>query len=258
MTPPPATAERLALDAAALVRAASPNDWPGGFVVIPDRLPGRVLAVAVGTGRGVGELYGVRGGRPVVVVDVEKLATRAQTPAVAVESSTLHEAAHTLTATADATVDEADELVAGVGGNVETISPQRVARQHCPRWAAALWLLTERAAAYRPRTGDAIRERVAEDLARYGYQPADLERLAAGVTADEPLAERLAVGGAWQSLLVARLPDETTRGGHRGVRRGHCGKGRLNHERFGSVGTKVRGDGPGFGGGSGRWPAGYA
>lgn len=214
MTPPTATVERLAADAAALVRVASPHDWLEGFVVVADRLPGRVVALAIGAGGGLASLYDTRGGGRGVVVDAWKLSRgHADTTrlSVAVEASTLHEAAHVLTATADATPERAAELLEGAGEAVEAISPEHVARQHCPRWAASLWVLATRATQYRPRTAVEILARVARDLAHYGYARADLDRVCAGITHDEPLAPRMTAGGLWESLLVARLPDESAR-----------------------------------------------
>jgi len=210
----PGNVPRLVDDAAALVRVASPNDWPGGFVVVADRLPPRIAALACGDGRGLAELYGCREGAACVVVDVWKRAANPEAPTLAevasLEALSCHEAAHTLT-TGTATAEAVDKLLSTADRDVAAYSPETVARQHGPRWAMAFWLLVNRAAAYRPRSGAVMVEGVAIELGHYGYPRHELVRLAGGVSADEPLRERLAVGGDWDALLSARLPDESTR-----------------------------------------------
>jgi hypothetical protein len=51
----------------------------------------------------------------------------------------------------------------------------------------------------------------AHRLAQDPLVAADLERLAAGVAPDAPLAAQLVSGGLWDTLLAARLPDDETR-----------------------------------------------
>lgn len=211
-----ANVERLALNAAALVRAASPGDWPGGFVVVPERLPPRIHGLACGTGAEVAELYRLRPGVRAVLLDVWKLAADPTDPSPAevarVERLALHEAAHALVAQPKAhNTDAVDGALVAAGDTVLAYPAEKVAAQHGPRWAMAFWLLGHRAAAYRPRTGEQLRRTVALELEVYGYPPADLEQLARGVEVDTPLAARLAKGGAWDALLCSRLPDEQTR-----------------------------------------------
>lgn len=202
--------ERITLDAAALVRAASPEDWPGGFAVVAEHLPRGIIALACGSGRGVAELYRLRPGVRAVLVDVSKVAKDVAAPTAAetaaIECTTLHEAAHCLTTPEDAGAEDVGRLLHTAGDDVLAYPPERIARGHDPRWAMAFWLLVNRAAEYR-RTGRAMVEHVAGELALYGYPRPDLERLAVGVEPDEPLAGRLAVGGVWDTLLCDQLPS---------------------------------------------------
>jgi hypothetical protein len=211
-----ASVDRLVLNAAALVRVASPGDWPGGFVVVPERLPAGIHGLACGTGAEVAELYRLRPGVRAVLVDVWKLATDPAdaTPAevVRVERLALHEAAHAMVATPKGyNPDAVDGALVAAGDTVLAYPAEKVAAQHGPRWAMAFWLLGHRAAAYRAHTGEQLRRTVRYELQVYGYPPADLEQLARGVDGDTPLAARLAKGGAWDALLCSRLPDEQTR-----------------------------------------------
>jgi hypothetical protein len=174
MSPLNENVDRLARDASALVRAVAPGDWPGGFAVIPDRLPNRICGLAFGSGEGLATFYRVRLASRAVLVDPWRLVDDLESPTTfevaRFESVALHEAAHALT--------------------LEPVDAERV--------ESRLAELYGKPATY-------------ADLALYGYPRADLERLAAGVSANEPLAERLAAGGAWAALLAERLPDESTR-----------------------------------------------
>lgn len=204
-----ANADQLAKDAAALVRVASPNDWPGGFAVINDTLPTGIVALACGAGRGMAETYRLRPGVRAVLVDVSK---RVANPAMPqpherlwLERTALHEAAHTLT-THETTADHVDKLLATAGDDVPAYPAATVARQHCPRWAMAFWLLVNRAAGYR-RNGVQLVHHAGMELGMYGYARGDLERLSAGVAPDAALGERLQAGGVWDTLLCSQLPS---------------------------------------------------
>jgi hypothetical protein len=208
------TAERLAADAAALVRTSSPGDWPGGFVVVADRLPRGVCGLAFGSGEGLASVYGVRLAARAVLLDPWKVAANPEAPTttevVRFEAIALHEAAHTLTMApvdAERVAARLDELGTAPAG----YSAATLAGLHPPRWAVAYWLLASRAANYRRATRSLLLDTAARDVAVYGYQRADLEQLAHGVATDEPLASRLVAGGAWDTLLSDRLPDESTR-----------------------------------------------
>ena len=206
--------ETLAGNASALVRVSSPHDWPGGFVVIADRLPPGVCGMAFGSGEGLANVYRIRTAARAVLVDPWKLSRDPTSPTTAevarFESVALHEAAHALTLPAveqQRVATRLDELTAKPAG----YSATALAVAHPPRWAMAFWLLASRAANYRRTTGALLLDATARDVAVYGYQRADLEQLARGVDPGEPLATKLAAGGAWDALLTARLPDESTR-----------------------------------------------
>jgi hypothetical protein len=212
----PASVQRLANNAAALVRAAAPGEWPRGFVVVPDRLPPRINGLACGDGAAVAQVYRLRPGVCAVLVDVWKLAADLEAPTpiewARVERAALHEAAHTLVASPTRyAVEAVDAALMDAGTTVMEYPAHTVAAQHCPRWAMAFWLLAHRAAEYRPRWGDMLCRHVRLELQAYGYPAADLERLAAGVAPDAPLAAQLVSGGLWDTLLAARLPDDETR-----------------------------------------------
>lgn len=211
------TADRvkvLAADCGAMVRVASPEDWPGGFVVIPERLPGTMRGCAIGAGAGLAELYRCRPGTHAVLLDVARCVADLEAPRLAelavVEAIALHEAAHSLTSP-DTTAERVAELLANARVDVPAYSPERVARQHAPTWAMALWLLTSRVLAYRPGRRDTLRHLVVADVQRYGYPADELERLAAGVAVDVPLRGQLVAGGAWDTLVSMRLPTEEQR-----------------------------------------------
>lgn len=209
----PATFDAVTRDAARLVVVAAPGDWPGGFVVIHERLPARVQGLAVGDGLQLARLYGQRHGPAAVLVDAGKcLAGNVPTEneLAALDAVVLHEAAHVLTAsptppdTVEAALDNAPETVPAYDAG-------KIARQHCPRWAAAFWILTTRAADYRPRRGDCIRNAVARQLAAYGFEAARVAAAAAGVNNATSLRELLAPDGAAAVVLAAVLPDHDTR-----------------------------------------------
>jgi hypothetical protein len=159
-------------------------------------------------------VYGLRGNVRAVLVDVWKLVRDCSAPTVVetarVDCAAIHEAAHAIT-TAEVSPETVSGLLDTAGHDVPRYTPDRVARQHHARWAVAMWLLATRAAVYRPQTGAAMVELAAHELAVYGFPRADLEAVATGVPADEPLAARLQAGGAWDALLGVRLPDEETR-----------------------------------------------
>lgn len=206
---PRTTVTRLAADAARLVVAASPDDWPGGFHVVAERLAGRTAGLAVGDGVALALAYGRRCGAA-VVVSVERLVLEMADPGpqqVAVlEGIVLHEAAHALWGVA-MTVDATDTALANSPSSIPTYTPAAVARAHHPRWAASLWLMATRGAAYRPRSGRHMVDAVARDVARYGYTAGDLETVTRGVDATASLRTLLATGGAGAALVEARLPD---------------------------------------------------
>jgi hypothetical protein len=182
--------------------------------VVADRLPRGVCGLAFGSGEGLARVYRVRLAARAVLLDPWKVAANPEAPTatevVRFEAIALHEAAHTLTmepVDAERVAARLDELGTAPAG----YSAATLAGLHPPRWAVAYWLLASRAANYRRGTGALLLDAAARDVALYGYQRADLEQLARGVVADEPLAARLVEGGAWDTLLSDRLPDESTR-----------------------------------------------
>ncbi len=181
-----------------------------------ETLPRGIVGAAIGIGAGIAAAYGLRPtGVRAVIVDVRQIVADPATPTaeelVRVECSALHEAAHSLVATADAVPTRVEEQICTVGSVVPSYTAEEVARQHGPRWAMAYWLLAGRACAYRPARRVQLRAAVGRDVMKYGYLPADLEALAAGVPAEEQLTDKVAATGLWAPLLELRLPDEQTR-----------------------------------------------
>jgi len=215
MKPPRTPIERILADAAALVRVATPEDWPAGFVVADRWLPGNVTALAVGAGVGLGKALGYRGGMAAVCVNVGRYVTSAAAPTVVeacnLERAVCHEAAHALVSP-----DAAPDVVAGVleaaGESVAGYDATEVAIQHGPRWAAAYWLVVSRGAAFRSGVrGEFLRELAQADLERYGFPPGVMERVTRGADLGTPLRRLLAAGGAAAAVLDVALPDIETR-----------------------------------------------
>lgn len=203
------TAERLARDAAHAIMAATPADWPGGFVVVNEALSAGGLGRCVADGAGVAATYGRRDGRWAVLVAVARCVFDLDDPppaAVArLESTVCHEAAHALVGQA-ATAEAVEGALANATTTLATYSANRVAELHPPTWAAAFWILANRVARYRPRHGVALVDDAARDLARYGFTAGDLETVTRGVGADVSLRGLLAAGGPAAELLELRLP----------------------------------------------------
>lgn len=213
--PPRTPVERAMADAAALVRVASPEDWPGGFVIVDERLPTGIGGVAVGGGLGVAGALGLRDGVRAVLVNARHYLATPDAPADAdlanLERAACHEAAHALT-TPDISPAVAGRLLERVEPLVGGYAAITVARQHDPRWAAAYSLLVARGAAFRPaRRGALLREYAARDLARYGYAAVEVERVTRGANPAVPLRRLLERGGPAAALLANVLPNDDTR-----------------------------------------------
>ena len=211
----PASVDGLTNDAAALVKVAAPHDWPGGFVVVADRLPPRIRGLSVGCGDHLAATYGCRPGVRGVLVDVAQIVAVPHAP-TRVELATLdaivcHEAAHALTMDPKGTPEAVEALLDATGTAVGGYDAGQVARQHCPRWAAAFWLLAERAGRFRGHRAATMLAIVAEQLAVYGYAAGDVERVTRGADAERPVREVLAAGSPAAALLASMLPNVETR-----------------------------------------------
>lgn len=197
------------------MRAVSPNDWPHGFEVVADRLPRRVRGLSVGGGEQLAELYRCRPGAAAVLVDVGQVVADPNAPSV-LELATLdaivcHEAAHAVTTTTTATTEAVGKLLDATGEAVGGYDAARVARQHCPRWAAAFWLLVERACQYRRQRAATMREVVRGQLSVYGYEPAEVERVTRGADTTPAMRLLFAADGPAAALLACVLPSIETR-----------------------------------------------
>jgi hypothetical protein len=209
----PPMVERVTCETSALVRVCTPADFPGGIVVVPERIGGRVYGLSIGSGVGLAELYGRRDARHAVLVDVERILSASPAPTAnhraLVEVTALHEVAHALFGQ-DYGADVTDTAVVAAAAHVETHDTTTVTDQHHARWAAAFMLLAQRAARLRVH-GAAILQLVRQSVTHYGYPAADLERVCHGVDHGASLAALLTPDGAAAALLEAVLPDADTR-----------------------------------------------
>lgn len=203
MTPPTRTTiDRLA-DAGSLVGVIAAADFPRGMSVVNDRLPPGTLAVSSGSGVTVARLYRLPAGRSAVIVDARRVDGW---DAARIDALILHESAHAI---ADVEMPGIESALDACPPAVERV-PGRELNGHRPTWAAAYSILCQRAATYR-RYHQALAGHVARDLAGYGYDAADLERLTAGVLPDAGLRALLAAGGPAAVLLEMRTPDVDSR-----------------------------------------------
>lgn len=212
MRHPPAV-ERALADAAALVRVASPEDWPHGFRVTAERLAG-IRGLAIGAGQGLAAACGHRGGVATVLVDPWRVFANPDAPTrvelAALEALACHEAAHALVGT-DTTPERAAELLNGAAGQVAGYTATTVAEHHHPAWAAAFWLLADRGAAFRRDRGEMVREYARHNLAQYGFPPDDVHQATRGTDVGQSLRRLLAAGGPAAAVMALALPDERTR-----------------------------------------------
>lgn len=203
MNRPTTNVERWLADAAALVSVVAYRDFPNGFVVVTASLPAGTVAISTGSGVELARLHGERYGRSAVVVDAAKVETW---DAPRLDALILHESAHAIVDVDRPGIEAALDTLPTATERV----PEREAHGHRPVWAAALSILCQRAVGCR-RNHAAIAQRVAADLAVYGYDAAALERVTAGVSGDAPLRELLAAGTPAAALLELRTPDIETR-----------------------------------------------
>ena len=218
---------RLIADAEALLSVAAWRDLPAGCRLI-DIAGSRLAGFSSGSGHRLAEAHGFRAGTVAVGVAAEhalrvaldvwgdELPAALGEAAVAIEFVAAHEAAHALVADIDGSMQpgEADilrSLPVAVGTTTGDSSPERTARGHGARWAAALVILSQRCEQYRPRSQHRWRELLTDDLHAVGID-AQAVAVAVGDVADElPLRDLLAAGGNIVARVAAAIPDETQR-----------------------------------------------
>jgi hypothetical protein len=206
-------------DAEELLAVAAAPDLPAGMVVLP--LGGRddASGSSLGSGHDLALANGCRPGAVAVRVDVAgilriALTEAADRPGIAIdvarhaaEQIAIHEAAHALIADLDAERSIA-EAVARVRA-ADARPALRDADVHCPRWAAAVVVLAERAIRLRPAEEREDLEWFArKDLRRYGIEAVAVAD-ALGEVADEVrLRELLAADGdAARRVAAVCLPE---------------------------------------------------
>jgi hypothetical protein len=205
--------ERALADAAALVRVASPEDWPNGFVVTAERLPG-MRGLAIGAGQGLAAACGLRGGVATVLVDPARVFATPAAPTrvelADLDALVCHEAAHALVGT-DASGERVAELLTAAPADVAGYTATTVAEHHNPAWAAAFWLLVDRGAAFRRDRGQLVREYARHNLAAYGFPPDDVHRVTRGADLAVALRRLLARNTPAAAVMDLALPDIETR-----------------------------------------------
>jgi hypothetical protein len=209
-------------DAEALLAVAAWPDLPAGVAVLPLYAIPEAAGISVGSGHALAIANGRRPGAVAVRVDAAGIlraafrASGADAAAVVmalrpvIESVAVHELAHALTKPRDpvATPTEAAEFVAaslrlplGTG-----------AAAHCPRWAAAMLLLADRAARLRPaHERPAVKTLAREHLQWYGFDPAAVAEALGDVSDEASVRELLAPGGAAARRLAAACQPEPER-----------------------------------------------
>ena len=193
-------------DAEALLAVAAWPDLPAGVALLP--LDGRVDAAgaSIGSGHDLALANGCRPGAVALRVDVASIVRQAVIAApgstavalniagIVAEAVAIHEAAHAIVAEPDAEHDIA-EAIARVKA-AEAASSRRGADVHCPRWAAAVWILTNRSIRLRPAHERGGREAtMRDDLARYGVDTAAVAEALGDVADEVRLRELLATSG---------------------------------------------------------------
>jgi hypothetical protein len=205
----PIAVERMVANATALVNAIASADFPNGFVVISEPLPGRLHGVAFGSGVELAQAHGYGGGVGSVWLDPAKYTDGVEEPTPGVVATytahTLHELAH---AVVNEEPHATEDPLAAVNRTAHELefTAERAARWHCHRWVAAYALALRRAFTHRDAMAPEMVVAIVRDVQRYGFE---LDAVVDAV-ADFPRVgawrAMLAEGGEWERRLLERLP----------------------------------------------------
>ena len=218
---------RLVADAEALLSVAAWPDLPAGCRLI-DIDGSRLAGFSSGSGHRLAEAHGCRAGvvavgvaaesalRAALDVWADELPAALGEAAVRIEVVMAHEVAHALVAKIDGTMQPGEgdilrRLPVAVGTVAVTDSPERTARDHAERWAAALVILSQRCRQYRPGARHRWADFLEDDLQLVGIDAQAVADAVGDVADEQPLRELLAAGGNIVARVAAAIPSEAQR-----------------------------------------------
>lgn len=208
MTRHPPAVERMVANATALVNTIAAADFPHGFVVIAEPLPGRIGGIAWGSGVKLAASHGFTGGVGSVWVDPTKYVSVPDAPTVVEEGAfteaVLHELAHAVTWPEPADTEDAMEAVNRTAHTLE-LTAERAARWHCHRWMAALAMLVRDTYRHRQSMAVEILTAAVKDIYRWGFDLIPAVDAVDDFPRGQPLRPMLAPGGECDRLLLERL-----------------------------------------------------
>jgi hypothetical protein len=132
--------------------------------------------------------------------------------AVLIETVVAHEVAHSLTQPADVMVSA--ESLRGLtltAAAWPAPSPVKLVRDHCPRWAAANLLIASRCSRYRPLARQRWHERIAGQLAFYGFDSSAVADALGDVGDESSVRDLLAPGSVVSRRVESACPAEAER-----------------------------------------------
>jgi hypothetical protein len=183
---------------------------PGLHVIDTSDVAADIQGLSIGAGYRLASWAGYRTGWPAVGVSVGHIISEVcrlrgndiELAAVMIEQCTLHEMAHCLLGRDDMTGDQITRLIGTVRKRQhlgQTIAERQ--QHHHDRWAAALLILTDRAAPYRPQYADLIELLTHDQIEDSGHSVAALRRVVGPVDPEAPISHLLRADGP----LTARL-----------------------------------------------------
>jgi hypothetical protein len=217
---------RLVADAEALLSVAAWPDLPAGCRIV--NIAGGLAGFCLGSGHRFAEAHGYRQGAVAVAVATEpalraalsvwpdELPAALGEAAVEIEFVMAHELAHALVAKIDGELQPQEAkilraLPAAVESGATADSPERTARDHGERWAAALVILSQRCRQYRPGARHRWADFLEDDLQLVGIDAQAVADAVGDVADEQPLRELLAAGGNIVARVAAAIPDKAQR-----------------------------------------------
>lgn len=160
-----------------------------------------------GSGHQMAVALGHDDGSPAVAVAVRRmashLANHLDAARACIEQTTLHELAHSLCERDREPSGEVQKVLGHLASNQwrERPASHELSHHHL-RWAAALVILTSRAATYRPATADYFWRLTRDDLEQNGHSLQALQMLCGAVDDAEPLRPLLQPGSSLMLTLA--------------------------------------------------------
>jgi hypothetical protein len=214
---------RIVTDAELLLWAVAGADLPAGLRII-DIGRASISGVAIGSGHGLAHAHRLRPGVIAVGVALEALAEdviglgcAGDDAAFAIEAVAAHELAHALVAPADGerspaykqALRDLPALVAALSPSLG--EPDKEARDHDERWAAAFVAIVRRCIAVRPLERAAWAACLKADLRRYGIDADAVAEALGDIPAEASLRELLAEGGPVAERVARAVPSLSDR-----------------------------------------------